>query len=202
VTLQAAPTTIEKGGSITLSWSSTNATALVIAPAIGNVAPEGSTKVSPDATTTYTITATGPGGSIDATASVTVTQPPPPPPPPPQPTLAELFARDVHDAFFDFNKADIRADAKDTLSKDADFIKAHAGIKVTIEGHCDERGSTEYNMALGDRRAAAVKKYLVSLGVSADSLTTVSFGKEKPSCTEGTEDCWQKNRRGHPVLAQ
>jgi peptidoglycan-associated lipoprotein len=73
---------------------------------------------------------------------------------------------------------------------------------VTIEGHCDERGSTEYNLALGDRRAGAVKQYLVSLGISADRISTVSFGKEKPFCTQSNESCWQQNRRGHFVKAQ
>src|SRR5438132_109489 len=83
----------------------------------------------------------------------------------------------------------------------ADFLKSNPNFKVTIEGHCDERGSTEYNLGLGDRRASAVKQYLVSLGVPADRLSTVSFGKEKPFCMESTEACWQQNRRGHFVRA-
>src|SRR2546422_6496593 len=87
------------------------------------------------------------------------------------------------------------------LSKTGDFLKNYPRFKVTIEGHCDERGSTEYNLALGDRRATAVKQYLVSLGVSADRLSTVSFGKEKPFCNESNESCWQQNRRGHFVKA-
>jgi peptidoglycan-associated lipoprotein len=202
VTLQAAPASIQKGDSTTLSWSSTNATQLVIAPAVGAVSPEGSTKVAPEASTTYTITATGPGGSVDASAAVTVTVPPPPPPPPPQPSIEELFLRDVRDSYFDYNKADIRPDAGEALAKTADFLKNYPQVKVTIEGHCDERGSTEYNLALGDRRASATKNYLVSLGIAADRMNTVSYGKEKPLCTEHNEDCWQKNRRGHFVLAK
>jgi peptidoglycan-associated lipoprotein len=105
----------------------------------------------------------------------------------------------VRDAYFDYDKADIRPDARAALSQTADFLKGHPSIKVTIEGHCDERGSTEYNLGLGDRRASAVKQYLVSLGVSADRLSTVSFGKEKPFCMESAEACWQQNRRGHFV---
>jgi peptidoglycan-associated lipoprotein len=200
VTLQASPSTINKGDSSTLSWNSTDATQLSIAPDVGSVTAQGSTKVTPSDSTTYTITATGPGGNASASASVTMAAPPPPPAPP-QVDLNDLFLKEVRDAYFDFNKADIRADAREALSKTADFLKNYPQIKVTIEGHCDERGSTEYNLTLGDRRANATKQYLVSLGISADRITTVSFGKEKPFCMESTEACWQQNRRGHFVKA-
>jgi peptidoglycan-associated lipoprotein len=103
-------------------------------------------------------------------------------------------------AFFDYDKADIRPDAADALNADADFLKKWTTLKVTIEGHCDERGTREYNMALGQRRASAAKEYLVSLGVDAARLTTISYGKERPFCTEHTEVCWQKNRRAHFVV--
>ena len=199
VTLSADPTSISKGDSSTLSWTSTNATQLTIAPEVGTVNAEGSTKVSPSDSTTYTITASGPGGSANATARVTVSTPPPPVEKTPEVDPNELFTREVRDAYFDFNKADIRADAREALTKTADFLRNYPQFRVTIEGHCDERGSTEYNLALGDRRAGAVKQYLVSLGISADRLTTVSFGKEKPFCTQSNESCWQQNRRGHFV---
>jgi len=203
VTLQANPTTINKGESATLSWSSTNATQLTISPDVGAVSPEGSTKVTPSGSTTYTVNATGPGGSADATASVTVSAPPPPPPPAPKgPSIEELFARDVKDAFFDFNKSDIRPDARDALGQTAQFLRDHPEVKVTVEGHCDERGSTEYNLGLGDRRASATKQYLASLGIGADRMNTVSYGKEKPFCMEHEERCWQQNRRGHFVMAK
>jgi peptidoglycan-associated lipoprotein len=198
VTLQANPTTINKGESATLSWNSTDATQLSIDPGVGAVNAQGSTKVSPTDSTTYTVTATGPGGSASATAAVSVNAPPPPPPPVAAP---RDFNQEVRDAFFDTDKADLRPDARDALSKTADFLKSEPSIKVTIEGHCDERGSTEYNLGLGDRRAAAVKQYLVSLGISADRMTTVSFGKEKPFCQEHGEPCWQQNRRGHFIKA-
>src|ERR1700674_3475782 len=201
VTLQASPTSINKGESSTLSWNSTDATELSIAPEVGAVTAQGSTKVSPADSATYTITATGPGGSTSATATVTVNAPAPPVEQPKGPTVDELFLREVRDAYFDYDKADIRPDARAALSKTADFLKNYPRFKVTIEGHCDERGSTEYNLALGDRRATAVKQYLISLGISADRLSTVSFGKEKPFCTEHNEDCWQQNRRGHFVKA-
>ncbi len=200
VTLQASPTSINKGESANLSWNSTDATQLSIAPDVGDVTAQGSTKVTPSDSTTYTITATGPGGSASATATVTVNAPPPPPPPQ-GPSEDELFLREVRDAYFDYDKADIRPDARVALSTTADFLKRHPSIKATIEGHCDERGSTEYNLGLGVRRATAVMQYLVSLGVSADRLNIVSFGKEKPFCNEHNEACWQQNRRGHFVKA-
>jgi len=201
VSLQAAPGSIQKGDTATLTWSSTNATELKLTPGIGTVAAAGSTKVAPVESTTYTITAAGPGGSADASASVTVVRPPPPPAPR-QPRFDELFAEEVRDAYFDYNKADINSDAREALTKTADFLRKYPEVKVTVEGHCDERGSTEYNLALGDRRAQAVRQYLISLGISAGRMNAVSYGKEKPFCSQQTEDCWQSNRRGHFIMAQ
>jgi peptidoglycan-associated lipoprotein len=198
--LTAEPSTVEKGRSVTLSWSSENATDLDLQPGVGKVQASGSTSVTPSDSTTYTLTATGPGGSNTATARVTVTVPPPPPPPPPKPVEVseeDLFGQNVKDAFFDFDKADIRPDAQQALTADADFLKAHPRIGFTIEGHCDERGSEEYNLGLGDRRANAAKNFLVNLGVSADRISTISYGKSRPVCTESNEDCWQRNRRAH-----
>jgi peptidoglycan-associated lipoprotein len=131
---------------------------------------------------------------------VTVTTPPPPPPPPP-PKVSdeEQFNAAIKDAFFDFDKSDVRPDAQQALTADADFLKAHPDIKFTIEGHCDERGSEEYNLGLGDRRANSAKSFLTNLGVSADRITTISYGKDRPVCTEHNEECWQRNRRAHLV---
>jgi len=111
----------------------------------------------------------------------------------------ELFGRQVKDAYFDFNKADIRDDSRSNLQSTADFLKANPGINVTIEGHCDERGSVAYNLGLGDRRANATRDFLVSLGVPSDRMKTISYGKEKPFCADHDETCWQQNRRGHFV---
>jgi len=200
VSLQASPTSINKGDSTTLSWTSTDATQLTISPDVGAVTAQGSTKVSPSNSTTYTITASGPGGSADSSARVTVSAPPPV-----QQVETidydKLFLQEVKDAYFDFNKADIRADAREALAKTADFLRKYPQIKATIEGRCDERGSTEYNLVLGDRRATAVKNYLVQLGISADRLNTTSLGKERQVCTESNEACWQRNRVGHFVKA-
>jgi peptidoglycan-associated lipoprotein len=201
VTLNASPSTINAGDMVTLSWSSTNATDLDIEPGVGKVAPQGHTPVQPAESTTYTITATGPGGHASATARVTVTPRPAVAPEKPQPGLSELFDQNVKDAFFDFNKSDIRPDAREALAKTAEFLRSYPQIRVTVEGHCDERGSTEYNLGLGERRAQAAKNYLVSLGITADRMNTVSWGKERPFCTEHTEECWQLNRRAHFVMA-
>jgi peptidoglycan-associated lipoprotein len=145
------------------------------------------------------------------------TNPAPPPPPPPAPreepkplseeeifakkTLDELNAeKPLSDVFFDLDQSQLRADARPALQKDADWMKKWTSTKVTVEGHADSRGSAEYNLALGDRRASAVRDYLVSLGIAADRVQVVSKGKEAPVCTEENEACWQQNRRGHFVI--
>lgn len=200
VTLNASPASIQPGQSVTLTWSSTNATDVNVGPEVGKVAAEGSTQVSPTDSTTYTITAMGPGGSADASARVTVMVAAAPPATTGE-NLDQLFQENVKDVFFDLDKSDVRADARDALSRDAEFLRSYPQMHVSIEGHCDERGSTEYNLALGQRRAQASKDYLTSLGISADRMQTVSWGKERPFCTEHTEDCWQSNRRDHFVQA-
>jgi peptidoglycan-associated lipoprotein len=105
------------------------------------------------------------------------------------------------DAFFDYDQADLREDARSALAGDAEWLKKYPSVQVLIEGHCDERGTAAYNLALGDRRANAAKEYLVSLGVDGSRLRTVSYGKERPFCTESTESCWQQNRRAHLVIS-
>jgi peptidoglycan-associated lipoprotein len=105
----------------------------------------------------------------------------------------------MKDVFFDYDKFDIRADAASQIAANARFLAQHPNIRFLIEGHCDERGSTEYNLGLGDNRASSTKEALVRAGVSADRIRTMSFGKEKPFCTESNETCWQQNRRGHFV---
>ena len=146
----------------------------------------------------------------------TTPQPPPPPPPAPrdtgQPPLTEdqIFARTtleelnaqkpLGDAYFDLDSQQIRNDARPVLQKDADWMKRWTTTKVMVEGHADSRGTAEYNLALGERRAAAVRDYLVNLGVGADRIQVVSKGKESPVCTDENEACWQQNRRGHFVI--
>ncbi len=201
VTLNASPTSVKSGDTVTLSWTSTDATDLDIEPGVGKVTAQGSTPVNPTVSTTYTITATGAGGTATSDARVTVGAPPVENAPAENRSLSELFEQNVKDAFFDFNKSDIRADARDNLAKTAEFLRSYPQIRVTIEGHCDERGSTEYNIGLGERRAQAAKNYLISLGIPAARMDTVSWGKERPFCTEHDESCWQQNRRAHFVAA-
>jgi peptidoglycan-associated lipoprotein len=109
-------------------------------------------------------------------------------------------AADLADIHFEFDRADIREADVPKLDANAGWLKSNAEQLVVIEGHCDERGTTEYNLGLGERRAQAVKSYLVSLGLSGDRLATVSKGKEQPQCTESNEGCWSKNRRGHFIF--
>jgi len=195
-TLSASPDSIQKGQSTTLTWQTSNATDVSI-DGIGAVQASGSQSVSPSDSTTYHLTAKGAGGTQDATARVTVTQPPPPPPPAAGPTDEELFGQNVKDIYFDYDKYDIRAAEQAALQGDIAFLKDHPSIQFVVEGHCDERGSTEYNLALGDNRAGAVKNALVQGGIDASRITTISYGKERPFCTESNEECWQQNRRGH-----
>jgi peptidoglycan-associated lipoprotein len=200
VTLKASTVQIKPGDSVTLSWTSTDATDLGLAPGIGKVAAEGSVPVTPTQSTTYTITASGPGGTASASANITVSGPEEAPGPAASAGLDQLFQANVKDAFFDFNKSDIRADAREALLKTAEFLRSYPQIRVSIEGHCDERGSTEYNLGLGQRRAQAARDYLVSLGIPAERMETVSWGKERPFCQQSSEECWQQNRRAHFVM--
>lgn len=202
VTLNASPGSINPGQTVTLSWSSTNATDLDIQPGVGKVAPEGSTPVTPAESVTYTITASGPGGSASATAHVDVAAAQAPPQAAPAPDVNQLFDQNVRDAFFDLDKSEVRPDARDALTKDAEFLRSYPDVRISIEGHCDERGSTEYNLGLGQRRADAAKNFLISLGITANRIDTVSWGKERPFCTEHNESCWQQNRRAHIVMAK
>ena len=156
--------------------------------------------MTPVDSTTYHLVAKGAGGTQDATARVTVNPAPAPPPPTTyNATEEELFAQNVKDIFFDYDKYDIRASDQGSIQADAQFLQQHPNIRFTIEGHCDERGSTEYNLALGTNRADSVKNALVQAGVSGDRIKTITMGKEKPFCTESNEACWQQNRRGHFV---
>jgi peptidoglycan-associated lipoprotein len=197
-TLSADRTSINKGESAKLTWSTTDATNVSIAPEVGAVTPQGSTSVTPTASTTYTLTASSAGGNADATVRISVAAPVVAEAPK-SAGFDELWNKEVRDAYFDYDSAELRADTRQALQRTADFLKNYPQARVTIEGHCDERGSTEYNLALGDRRANAVKQYLVSLGVPPERLTSTSWGKEKPFCMESTESCWQQNRRGHFV---
>jgi peptidoglycan-associated lipoprotein len=193
------PSTIQAGQSASLTWQTSNATDVSI-DGIGAVQPNGSQSVSPTDSTTYHLVAKGSGGTQEATARLTVTPAAAPPPPPTASVTDEdLFSQNVKDIYFDYDKADVRGDQRASIQADMAFLTQHQNISFTIEGHCDERGSTEYNLALGDQRASAAKNELTTAGISASRIKTISYGKEKPFCTESNEACWQQNRRAHFV---
>jgi peptidoglycan-associated lipoprotein len=189
---------------VMLRWQVIDATEIEIDEGVGTVSASGTRGIAPQDTITHTLRATGPGGKASATASIQVTIPEPPHTPPspvPALSLSERIARDVADLFFDFDQHDLREDALGALNQNAVVLQSifgdfPAGI-VTLEGHCDERGSTEYNVGLGDRRAHSAREYLKHLGIPEDRLSIVSYGKERPQCSDSDEACWQKNRRVH-----
>ena len=157
---------------------------------------------------TSTADARPPVSSRDATGSETQV-PPPASTAPRKDVEAEVLAMDIaalnkkgylSDAFFDYDQSDLREDARSALAADAEWLKKYPTVQVLVEGHADERGTAAYNLALGDRRANAAREYLTSLGIDGTKLRTVSYGKERPFCTESTESCWQQNRRAHLVI--
>jgi peptidoglycan-associated lipoprotein len=192
--ITATPDHVSAGDQVTLSWRTTDATNVSI-DGIGDVPTTGVKTVTPGTTTTYHLIARGEGGTADATALVTVSAAPAVSVPSTTMSAEEEFKANVQDAFFDYDTYDIRSDAQATLSHDASFLASHSNVKVVIGGYCDERGSDEYNLALGQNRADAAKKALVTAGIAGDRIRVVSYGKEKPFCSESTEECWQQNRR-------
>jgi peptidoglycan-associated lipoprotein len=190
-TISAAPPVIAQGQSTTLTWQTGNVSEVTIV-GVGIVPPSGTRTVSPKDSTTYGLVAKGPGGTAEANARVTVNAP-----------LAsntragDSFASAVRDVYFDYDKYDIRGDQKPITEADAEFLRAHPNVSVVLEGHCDDRGSEEYNLALGDSRAGAMRDALIRVGVSPSQIKTISYGKEHPFCAEESEQCWQQNRRDH-----
>jgi peptidoglycan-associated lipoprotein len=200
ITLRATPATLDRGQAATLQWDAKNATNIQIQPALGTVSANGSRTVNPTSSVTYTATATGPGGTASDSARVTVRVPAAPaarnePRPAPNVNLADLFKQNIKLIYFDYDKAEIRPDQVGTLQADAAWLKQHPGVKFTVEGHCDDRGSEEYNLSLGDRRANAVKDFLLKQGVPQTTITTISYGEERPVCRDDNETCYSKNRR-------
>lgn len=201
VTLSVEPSDITSGQSAKLTWEAQNATDVTI-ESMGSVEANGSKTVNPSESTTYRIVAKGPGGTSDATARLTVNKPAPPAVADSGPSLQELFQRNVKDAYFAYDSYKVDEETSQLLSSNAKFLQQHPELKFTVEGHCDERGSEEYNLALGASRAEAVKQALVAQGVDAQRIATNSVGKEKPFCSESNEECWHQNRRGHFVAPE
>ncbi|MCJ7500318.1 peptidoglycan-associated lipoprotein Pal, partial [bacterium] len=119
------------------------------------------------------------------------------PAPAPAPAPAMFNVSDLVDAFFDYDQADLTAESRDNLATNAKLLRAAANVNIVVEGHCDERGTNEYNLGLGERRANSVKNYLVSMGISASRIKTISYGEEKPFVTGHNEAAWKQNRRAH-----
>ena len=192
--LTATPTVVSAGDQVVLNWRTSDATSVSI-DGIGDVPTSGVKTVTPSVSTTYHLVARGEGGSAEASARVVVNAPPAVVVPTNTMSAEEEFKANVQDAFFDYDTYDIRSDAQATLSRDASYLVSHPDVKVVIGGYCDERGSNEYNLALGQNRADAAKNALVTAGVAAPRIRVISYGKEKPFCSESTEECWQQNRR-------
>jgi peptidoglycan-associated lipoprotein len=197
--ITATPDTINAGQSSVLNWTTTDATDVSI-EGIGAVPTSGTRTVSPAETTTYHLTAKGDGGSTDATATITIGQAQAPN------TSGQLteaeFEQNVKPVFFDYDAYSVRPDAQQAITQDAAFLQAHPNVKVVIAGYCDDRGSAEYNLALGQNRANSAKTALIQAGVDASRVRSISYGKEKQFCTEENESCWQQNRRAGFALDQ
>jgi peptidoglycan-associated lipoprotein len=204
-TLVADPLAIDLGQSVTLNWRTTNATSVVI-DGVGPVPVNGTQTVSPSNSTNFHLVAKGDGGSVEANVRVTVRVPV-------IPSTGDntannnsdlnggamgtdaAFHQNVQDIFFDYDSFDLRPDAQTAALNAARYLAAHPAIKVLIGGYCDDRGSAEYNITLGENRANAARTALISAGVPASRVRVVSYGKERQFCTDENETCWQENRR-------
>ena len=192
--LTATPTVITAGDQVQLTWHTTDATSVSI-DGLGDVPTTGVKSVTPTESTSYHLVARGDGGTAEASANVTVNAPPAVVVPSNTMTAEQEFAANVQDIFFDYDTDAIRSDAQATLSKDASYLVSHSDVKIVLGGYCDERGSDEYNLALGQRRADSTKNALVTAGVAATRIRVISYGKEKPFCRDSSEAWWQQNRR-------
>jgi peptidoglycan-associated lipoprotein len=201
--IEATPATVPAGQPVVITWKTENATDVSI-DSIGAVAASGSQTLIPTESTTYHLTAKGPGGVQESDARITVVAS----------SAAQGSANNATeealpddastrlDIFFDTDDYLIRPDQFATIKNDAAFLREHPEVKVVVQGHCDEMGSTEYNLALGDRRAAEVKGALERAGVSPNRVRAISYGKEQPFCQEESDACWKLNRRAHIVITQ
>jgi peptidoglycan-associated lipoprotein len=192
-----------------LRWAAENTTQISIDHGVGPVEVRGNREVSPISSTTYILSARGAGGTDSRSVTVEVATPVLPPPAgasESRTSRPDVLASEVEDVYFDYDSTEIGEDARQTLRRDAVVLKrifaGDPSFMVIIEGHCDERGSSEYNLGLGDRRATSVEDFFAGLGVPADRLRTISYGKERPVCTDANEACYQRNRRAHLAPAR
>ncbi len=200
--ITADPVSIDLGQTVVLNWRTLNATTVTI-DGIGQVNPNGTQTVAPSNSTNFHLTAKGDGGSVEANVRVTVRVPTVPAGGTTLdnsatgggPVTDAAFHAAVQDMYFDYDSYDLRPDAQATASQAAAFMVSHPDLRILIGGYADERGSAEYNLALGENRANAAKTALVNAGVAPARVRVVSYGKEKQFCTESNETCWQENRR-------
>jgi peptidoglycan-associated lipoprotein len=198
--LTADPLAVDLGQSVVLNWRTTDATSVSI-DGIGPVAVNGTQTVTPSTSTNFHLVAKGDGGTAEANVRVTVRVPTTPTTPTADnsgdgdASADKIFHQNVPDIFFDYDSYSLRADGQTAAQKAAGYLAAHPEIKIVIGGYCDERGSAEYNLALGENRANSAKTALVNDGVPASRIRVVSFGKEKQFCSDATEACYQQNRR-------
>jgi len=202
--LRVEPSSIERGQKAVLRWSAENAREAWLDPEIGGVETQGEREIQAFSDTTYKLTVWGPGGETSVTARLRVTPAPPPRIDQTREGQRQRFVdvvSNIDDVFFGYDESQIRPDSARQLESNAAALRnLFADIpfgKVRIEGHCDERGTSEYNLALGDGRARAVLEYLTNLGLPAARFELVSYGKEQPQCFESNERCWSRNRRAH-----
>lgn len=214
--ITADPVAIELGQTVVLNWRTTNATTVSI-EGIGQVNVNGTQTVSPANSTNFHLVAKGEGGTTEANVRVTVrvatagssigTQMEDPNArrgltDSGGPVTAGAFAAAVQDMFFDYDSYDVRPDAQTSAAQAAAFLVQHPGVRILVTGYADERGSAEYNLALGENRANAAKASLVNAGVAGGRIRAFSVGKEKQFCTEANETCWQENRRAQFTIDQ
>jgi len=196
-TISADPQAIDQGQSVVLNWRTTNATSVSI-DGIGDVAVNGTQTVSPASSTNFHLVAKGDGGTTEANVRVTVrvaTVPSSGNETNTDTTGDAAFHAAVKDLFFDYDSYDIRTGDEASVTAAAAYLNAHPDMKVLIAGYCDDRGSAEYNITLGENRANAAKQALVAAGIKTDRIRVVSYGKERQFCTDENESCWQQNRR-------
>ena len=195
--ITADPMAIDLGQSVVLNWRTSNATSVSI-DGIGEVPVNGTQTVSPSSSTNFHLVAKNDGGTTEANVRVTVRVPEVPAAPADNNGAAgsdAQFQANVQDIFFAYDSYDLSPQAATSITSAAAYLNAHPAIKILIGGYCDDRGSAEYNITLGENRANAAKTALVAAGVAGDRIRVVSYGKEKQFCTEQTESCWQQNRR-------
>jgi peptidoglycan-associated lipoprotein len=192
--LSASPSTVNAGERVVLTWNTANASTISI-DGIGTVTASGSKTVTPGGSTTYHLVARGDGGTADASAHVNVNMPQAAAAPASSMSDADEFKANIRDVYFDYDKYSIRSDAQTVLAKDASYLASHPRVKILIGGYCDERGSEEYNLALGENRASSAQKALEEAGVAANRIRVISYGKDKQFCMQDTESCYQENRR-------